>query len=82
MERLQFYLDSEVSQKLDVLAERMHVSKAELIRRGIQLLLQQTQPVEDDPLLNIIGIGAGGAGRVSEKHDQYLAEAKLGKRRK
>ncbi len=82
MERLQFYLDSEVSQKLDVLAERMHVSKAELIRRGIQLLLQQTQPVEDDPLLNIIGIGSAGSGRVSEEHDQYLAEAKLGKRNK
>ncbi len=82
MERMQFYLDTEVSRKLDILAERMNVSKAELIRRGITLLLQQSQTAEDDPLLKIIGIGEGEPGKVSEEHDRYLADAKLRRRRK
>ncbi len=82
MERMQFYLDTEVSRKLDILAERMNVSKAELIRRGITLLLQQSQTAEDDPLLKIIGIGEGEPGKVSKEHDRYLADAKLRRRRK
>ena len=82
MERLQFYLDAEMSRKLGSIAERLHVSKAEVIRRGIRLMLQETQSVEDDPLLDIVGIGAGGPGRVSVEHDRYLVDAKLGRRSK
>ncbi len=82
MERLQFYLDAEMSRKLESIAERLHVSKAEVIRRGIRLMLQETQSVEDDPLLDIVGIGAGGPGRVSVEHDRHLMDAKLGRRSK
>jgi MFS family permease len=31
----------------------------------------------DSPLLNIVGVGAGGSERVSAEHDRYLADAKL-----
>ncbi len=82
MERLQFYLDTEMSRKLARVAEQLHVSKAEVIRRGIQLMLQKAQAIEDDPLLDIIGIGAGGSGHVSSEHDRYLADAKLRRGRK
>ncbi len=82
MERLQFYLDAEMSRKLKSIAERLHVSKAEVIRRSIRLMLQETQSVEDDPLLDIVGIGAGGSGLVSVEHDRYLMDAKLRRRSK
>lgn len=82
MERLQFYLDTEMNRKLETVAERLHVSKAEVIRRGIQMMLRETQAAEDDPLLDVVGIGAGGPGRVSVEHDRYLADAKLRRRRK
>jgi Arc/MetJ-type ribon-helix-helix transcriptional regulator len=81
MERLQFYLDTEMNRKLETIAERLHVSKAEVIRRGIQMILQETQAVEEDALLDIVGIGAGGAGRVSVEHDRTLADSKLRRRR-
>jgi antitoxin HicB len=34
-------------------------------------------PIEEEPLLNIIGLGRSGLHDVSENHDKYLAESKL-----
>jgi Arc/MetJ-type ribon-helix-helix transcriptional regulator len=82
MERLQFYLDAEMSRKLKTIAERLHISQAEVIRRGVRLMLQETQEIEDEPLLDIVGIGAGGAGQTAVEHDRCLAEAKLRRKTK
>jgi hypothetical protein len=81
MIRTQFYLEPEVNQALEELAARLQVSKAELIRQGIRRILEEESPVEGDPLLGIVGLGGGGPGNVSEEHDRYLADVKLGKGR-
>ncbi len=48
------------------------MSLAELIRRSIDFYLSQI-PLDDDPALDIIGLGASNVGDLAEEHDRYLA---------
>lgn len=70
---MQIYLRPDQDSALRVLAQDQKVSMAELVRRSVDLWIEQL-PAEQDPLMGIIGLGAGGKGDVSEKHDQYLVE--------
>lgn len=72
MVRIQLHLTERQDRRLKALAKARHLSRAELIRRGIELVLQEESP-EADPLLELIGT-AGPAGRsdVSERHDDVL----------
>ncbi len=79
MERLQFYLEPELDRLLEKLADRLGLSKSELIREGVRAVLRERLPVEDDPLMGIVGLGQSEAGNLSEEHDRYLAEVKLGR---
>jgi len=76
MVRIQLHLTEHQDRGLRALARARRTSRAELIRRGIDLVLQEGSP-EGDPLLELIG-AAGPAGRtdVSEKHDDLLYAAR------
>ena len=49
---------------------------AELIRQGVDHLLAAVPP-EEDPLLNIIGLGDSGVTDLAENHGRYLTELEL-----
>lgn len=69
----QIYLRQDQMDALRRLAEKQGVSITELVRQGVDTLLIN-QPVEEDPLLGIIGLGDSGLGDLSVNHDAYLAE--------
>ena len=68
---VQVYLRPEQLQSLRFLAQRRNVAISELIRQGVDKVLDEAPP-EDDPLWSIIGIGDSGLGDLAEKHDEYL----------
>jgi hypothetical protein len=72
---LQIYLKPAQDQALRALAEREGVSLAELIRRSIDKYLAELPP-EDDPAMDLIGLGQSGRGDLSTNHDRYLAESR------
>ena len=65
-------------------AGRVGVSMSELIRRWVTAQMEKetaaAQPLEADSAWKMIGIGRGGRGRASEKHDQILAEIRHNRR--
>jgi Arc/MetJ-type ribon-helix-helix transcriptional regulator len=72
MLRIQLHLTEQQDRRLRALARRRGSARADLIRQGIDLLLQK-EAGQDDPLLALVG-AAGPAGRsdVSERHDDIL----------
>ncbi len=75
MVRIQLHLAERHVQRLGALARKRGVTRAQLIRQGIELLLSSEKD-EADPLLDLIG-AAGPAGRtdLSERHDELLYDA-------
>jgi hypothetical protein len=69
---LQVYLRADQMDALRSLSERRGESMAELVREGVDKILKEV-PLEEDPLLEIIGIFDSGVGDLSEKHDEVLA---------
>lgn len=70
---LQIYLRDDQEKALRVIAERRGESLASLIRQGVDLLLESL-PVDEDPLLNLIGLYDSGCGDLAAQHDQYLEQ--------
>ena len=72
MVRIQLHLTDRQDRLLRAHARRKETARADLIRRGIDLLLQE-ESGQDDPLLDLIG-AAGPAGRedASERHDDIV----------
>lgn len=71
---IQIYLRPDQDAALRALAKQENVAIAELVRRGVDQYLAHV-PVEQDPLMRIVGIGASsGAADLSENHDKYLLE--------
>jgi len=54
------------------LAKKRGVSMAELVRQSVDRFLEET-PLEEEPLWELVGIGASGQGDLAEHHDAYLA---------
>jgi hypothetical protein len=73
MKPIQVYLRPEQIESLRAISERRKVSIAELVRQGVDRVLEDV-PVEEDPLWNIIGIMDSGPNDLAENHDRYLAE--------
>jgi hypothetical protein len=69
---IQIYLESRQNNTLQLLAKRMGISKAEIIRKSLDKFLSEL-PVEEDPAMGLIGLGNSSKGDLSEKHDIYLA---------
>ncbi len=68
---IQIYLREDQLRLLRVLAERRGELMAELVRQGVDLLIEGL-PVDEDPLLEIIGLYDSDQGDLAEKHDEYL----------
>lgn len=71
---LQIYLRPDQDAALRARAKTEQVALGVLVRRGIDQLLAQV-PIEEDPLMGIIGLGSSGIGDLAERHDYYLVEA-------
>jgi hypothetical protein len=74
--RVQVLLTEEQDRRLEGLARRLRVSKAKLVREGVDFVLQREHSGTGDPVLRLIG-HAGRVGRkdISRRHDAYLAAA-------
>ncbi len=68
---VQIYLREDQLRLLRVVAERRGESMAELVRQAVDKLLEEL-PVDEDPLLDIIGLYDSDQGDLAEKHDEYL----------
>lgn len=68
---LQVYLREDQLEALHMIAERRGESMAALVREGVDMLLDEL-PVEEDPLLDIVGLYDSGIGDLAEKHDEHL----------
>ena len=73
MKPIQVYLRQDQIEPLRAEAKRRGASLAELVREGVDHVLQET-PVEEDPLWKIVGIMDSGVGDLAQNHDKYLAE--------
>lgn len=70
---IQVYLRRDQLAALRALALRRGVSIAELMRRGVDRVLAETEPGED-PLWDLVGIvDDEGPVDMAERHDAYLA---------
>jgi intracellular sulfur oxidation DsrE/DsrF family protein len=73
MKPIQVYLRQDQIEPLRAEAKRRGAALAELVREGVDHVLQET-PVEEDPLWKIVGIMDSGVGDLAQNHDKYLAE--------
>jgi len=68
---VQIYLDPEQQRILGLLSKTSGKSKAAIIRSCISNFIASL-PLENDPALNIMNLGASGKKDIAEKHDDYL----------
>lgn len=74
---VQVYLDEKRAATLIHLAESLDISQSEVLRKGIDLLAEEMLPVEDDPLLQLIGMAGtdtDSPGDLAARHDEYLSQ--------
>ncbi len=69
---IQIYLEPAQDRSLRALSQREGISLAALIRRTIDHYLAEL-PVEEDPALQVVGLGRSGREDMASKHDDYLA---------
>ncbi len=72
---IQIYLDPDQYKMIDLLSKARNTSKAATIRNCIAEYFARL-PVESDPALNIIDLGASGKKDIAANHDNYLNESK------
>ncbi len=74
MTRVQVLLTEQQDRRLETLARRLGMSKAKLVREGVEIVLTRREARADDPLLDLVG-QAGRVGRrdIAARHDAYLA---------
>jgi len=70
---LQIYIEPKQERLIESLARKSGTSKAEIIRLSLDKYLSNL-PIEEDPILGIIGLGKSDKRDISEKHDIYLAQ--------
>ncbi len=70
---IQIYVDERQNRALRRLAKEKNASISELIRRGIDLLLNQV-PAEEDPAYQMIGLVSSGVSDIAENHDEYIVQ--------
>jgi hypothetical protein len=70
---IQVHLRPEQLEALRSRAQRCNVSVAELVRQGVDRILEEA-PWDEDPALDIIGIVNSGLGDLAEEHDDYIVK--------
>ncbi|MCX6377235.1 MAG: ribbon-helix-helix protein, CopG family [Armatimonadetes bacterium] len=79
MVRTQIQVSEEQSKGLKRLAKKQRISVAEVIRRSVDRTLREEYvPSQEeiwDRALKAVGCGRSGLKDVSERHDEYLADA-------
>lgn len=70
---IQVHLRPEQLEALRSRAQRRNVSVAELVRQGVDRILEEV-PWEEDPALEIIGLVKSGPSDGAARHDYYLAQ--------
>lgn len=79
MVRTQIQLTEKQARKLRNLAKVKKVSMAELVRRGVDMLLRNSSLLDIEErkkkAIQVVGKFRSGTRDVSEKHDGYLDEA-------
>ncbi len=75
MKKTSIYLDPETDRALSRLAEAEGITKAELVRRTLELAVAEAPR----PRIRAIGVGSG-PGDVAEDVDRHLAETGFGSR--
>lgn len=82
MTRVQILLEKDQDRRLEALAAKRRESKAQLVRRALDLLFQSESTAEE-PLLQLIGhAGRSRQSDVSTRHDQVLAETERARNRR
>ena len=70
---IQIYLRPQQLDVLRCVAQRRNVSIAELVRQGVDRILDDIPP-EDDSLWELVGLVKSGPSDVADRHDEYLAQ--------
>lgn len=78
-ERLQFYIDQDANEKLGLISEKLGVSKASLVREGVNKILKEKMPLEKDSAYELIGLidEELSDSDIARNHDQYLYGEKM-----
>ena len=74
---VQVYLGPRHVRILDQLVEKLGLSQAETLRRGLEALARETIPAKEDPawqLIGLMGEDTDSPGDLSVEHDKYLVE--------
>lgn len=81
MHRSQVMLEDEHYRFLVDEAKRRGKSISALLREWIDQRMhrQQQRPLDQDPLWDMVGIARGGKGKISEDHDRYVINKRLGR---
>jgi hypothetical protein len=75
MVRIQLHLTEAQDRQLRALARKRGLTRAELIRRGVERVLHEDDSPHD-PLLELLGAAGGAvAPDISERHDEVLYRA-------
>lgn len=61
-EPAQVYLDPDDQDRLARLTTRLHTTKSDVLRRGLEALERELTDPDSHPALRLIGIGRSGAG--------------------
>jgi len=77
---IQLYIEPKQEKALDALAHKKGVARSEIIRLSLDRYLSEL-PIEDDPAMNVIGLGKSGKTDLAEKHDKYYIKHISGKKK-
>jgi hypothetical protein len=77
---IQIYLEPQQNNVLGLLSKKRGISKAEIIRRSLEKFFKDI-PLEEDPAMDLIGLGSSEKGDLSVQHDKYIARYTKSKRK-
>ncbi|HLV10449.1 MAG TPA: CopG family transcriptional regulator [Halanaerobiales bacterium] len=74
VKRKQIYLDEDMIEVIEVIAEKKGISQSEIIRRSLRGYIRKAQKEGEisDPLLEVIGLGKSEITDGAVEHDKYI----------